>query len=212
MKNLRQIRINNKKYWNNFYKNESFLKESSFAKFTWKFLKKKFNLNLADIGCGNGRDSIFFLKKGISVTGFDINKIAIAKNIKKYGKYFIKKDFCKKISDKYKFDIIYVRFFIHAITYKMQLKLFHNIKKISHKKTLFFFEYRTINDPLINKGIKISKYERFTNHYRRFIDTNEFSIFLKKKKFKIIYKKTSKKFSIFKKDKPVITRIVSRNA
>jgi hypothetical protein len=94
----------------------------------------------------------------------------------------------------------------------MQNNLLLNLKKISHKKSLFFFEYRTINDPLIKKGIKISAYERFTTHYRRFIKTNEFVSTLEEFNLKVIYKRTSNKFSITKNETPEISRIIALNA
>ena len=69
-----------------------------------------------------------------------------------------------------KFDYIYSRFFLHAISYKTEKKFINNLFKISKNKSKIFLEFRTIKDPLIKKGKKISKYERLTDHYRRFID------------------------------------------
>ena len=45
-------------YWNNYYDNFEKFKESSFARFVKKKIKK--NSKIIDIGCGNGRDSFFF--------------------------------------------------------------------------------------------------------------------------------------------------------
>ena len=58
-----------KNYWDIYYKKEKFQKESNFAKYIFsKYLKKKikknsFKFNLIDIGCGDGRDSFFLIKK-----------------------------------------------------------------------------------------------------------------------------------------------------
>ena len=58
---------------------------------------------------------------------------------------------------------------------KVQKKLFSNIlTKITKKNSLCFFEFRTIKDKMYNLGLKQSKYERITNHYRRFIDVKKF--------------------------------------
>ena len=52
-------------YWESFYKKKNKFKESTFAKFVYKKIKnKKLNGALIDIGCGNGRDSVFFSKSG----------------------------------------------------------------------------------------------------------------------------------------------------
>ena len=68
------------KYWNQFYKKESIRHESTFARFTLKKINIK-KSRVLDIGCGNGRDSYFFNKKGFKVTGIDISKKAIQKKL-----------------------------------------------------------------------------------------------------------------------------------
>jgi len=57
------MEIKNKYYWNTFYKNFLINKESSFARFVYKKIKTKKVNKLLDVGCGNGRDTFFFLKK-----------------------------------------------------------------------------------------------------------------------------------------------------
>ena len=67
-------------YWDNFYIKKNKIKESSFARFVLSKVKKgKIKKSLIDIGCGNGRDSIFFSKNNFCVTGIDISKKAIKK-------------------------------------------------------------------------------------------------------------------------------------
>ena len=56
---------NNRNFWNKFYKKKLAVnKPSNFAIFIYKFLKKK-KTKIVDVGCGNGRDLIFFKKKKI---------------------------------------------------------------------------------------------------------------------------------------------------
>ena len=161
-----------KNYWNKYYKlKKTPLASSSFAKYCWKNYLKK-NKSLLEIGCGNGRDSFFFYKKGMRVTAIDKSNPIIKKNIQRNRKInFIDMDITsKKLYSIGKFDYIYARF-LHAINSKSQNNLFKNIKKLcSNKKSIMMFEFRTIKDPLFLKGKKISKYERLTDHYRRFID------------------------------------------
>ena len=94
---------------------------------------------MIDIGCGNGRDSIFFSKKGYFVTGIDISNTAITKNsiMKNKNLSFSKFDIENDTTTK-KFDIIYSRFFIHALTEKGEIKLIKLIKKIKKKILMFF--------------------------------------------------------------------------
>lgn len=211
MKKINSNSINN--YWNKYYKTISIDKQSNFANFVLRKLNKKKKFNLADIACGNGRDTVFFINHGLNVIGFDQSKIVVKNNIKKFGNFFIRVNFCKNnLKLKKKFDIFYIRFFFHAITEKMEDEFLLNLKKISKKKSIFFCEFRTNKDPLINKGIKISEFERYTTHYRRFIELKSFKKKLSYNKFKIIYEKTSNKFAIKKKEKPSICRMIFTHA
>ena len=58
MKKINNILINN--YWEKYYKKTAYEKQSNFANFVIKKLKNKKKLYIADIACGNGRDTFFF--------------------------------------------------------------------------------------------------------------------------------------------------------
>jgi len=200
------------KYWNKFYKKNSITKESTFAKFTYKKIVNKAG-KILDIGCGNGRDSNYFNKKGFQVTGIDISQKAIQKNSKNkiknlsFKKFDIGRD---KIKDK--FDIIYCRFFVHTVDNLLENKLITLIKNSKHKGTLVFFEFRNYNDKIFgnfkakdhNKVIEFEK-----GHFRRIIDPKIFKKkFISKTKSKIIYQKNGINLSIVKKDNPNLSRMV----
>ncbi len=68
-------------YWNKFYDKKIINKESTFAKFTYKKIKKQKG-KILDIGCGNGRDSFFFNQKGYNVTGYWYFKESYSKKFK----------------------------------------------------------------------------------------------------------------------------------
>lgn len=200
----------NLKFWNNFYKNKKKFKHSNFAKFV---LKKKVNYdNIIDIGCGNGRDSFFFSKKFKYVIGIDKSNVAIKNNSKKntYNNLFFKKiDITtKNINLKKKFNNIYARFFLHTLNLREERLFFHNLKKLTNKNSIIFLEFRTDKDKLIKRGKKISKFERITDHYRRFININDLKKRLMRLKFKIIYSKQSNNFSIQKNDRPHLSRLI----
>ncbi|ARJ47510.1 class I SAM-dependent methyltransferase [Candidatus Pelagibacter sp. RS39] len=204
--------IKYKKYWDKFYKNFKIEKESKFAKFVYyklrKVNKKIKKINMLDVGCGNGRDTIFFIKKGINATGLDQSNV-IYSNQKIFKKNFVRKNICKKnFILKKKFDIIYARFFIHAIKYSEQKNFMKNLKFIIKKDSLLFFEFRTTKDPLMKKGKKLSENERFDSHYRRFIDVAKFRKELKEMGYKILFLKSDNNFAIFLKQRPNICRII----
>src|SRR5437870_4336134 len=59
-------------YWDKFYKagNNTFA-PSSFAEFVIKSGYLKAGDSLLDVGCGNGRDTFYFLSNGINALGID---------------------------------------------------------------------------------------------------------------------------------------------
>ncbi len=204
-----------KKYWNNYYKKTKFNnKPSNFSQFIYrKFLKKK-NV-LLDIGTGDGRDAFLLRKKIKFIYGIDLSNIAIAKNEKKVIKLNLNNMNFKNMSInnlKYfknkKINFIYGRFFLHAIDNTKENVFLNSIAKNFKKKTLVALEFRTTQDELIYHGKKIGKYERITDHYRRFIDVKKFEEKLKVKKFKIIYKKQGINLSKTKKDNPHLCRLI----
>ena len=111
-----------------------------------------------------------------------------------------------------KFDLIYSRFFIHAINEKAENNLLKLIKKIKKKGTLIFLEFRNHKDRIFNvkklkKHNEIIEFEK--GHYRRIIDPIKFTEkFVKNLKCEIIYHKSSKNLSIVKNDNPHLTRII----
>ena len=194
-------------YWNNFYSNFSFSKESNFAKFCLKYIKK--NSDLLDIACGNGRDTFFFIKNGIKCKGIDISKIAIKNNTKKLKNTFQVMDACtRRFNLKKKYDFIYCRFFLHTINQNSERIFLDNVKKIMKKNSKLFLEFRTTKDPLMKIGKKISNNEVISDHYRRFINVQEFLKEIKKNNFKIFYKASSNNFAKFGNERPHICRII----
>tara|TARA_B110001450_G_scaffold242437_1_gene252763 strand:- start:256 stop:888 length:633 start_codon:yes stop_codon:yes gene_type:complete len=200
------------KYWNTFYKKKSITKESTFATFTYKKIANK-NAKILDIGCGNGRDSNFFSKKGFNVTGIDISQKAIEKNSKNkiknlsFKKFDIGKD---KIKDK--FDIIYCRFFVHTVDELLEDKLIRLIKNSHKKNAIAFFEFRNFKDKIFG-NFKAKDHNRVIEfeqgHFRRIIDPKIFKKkFMTETKSKIVYEKSGVNLSIVKKDNPNLSRMV----
>ena len=204
------ININNLKYWNNFYKKKKHkITPTNFSKFCITFLKK--DDVLFDLGCGNGRDVLFFEKKGINVFGIDksaagINSIKLKKLRK--GNLLVG-DFSKINLENITNDYfsIYMRFSLHAITSLQEKNFFKKVLK--YKKIKFMFiETRTVNDELYKIGKKVGNNEYIASHYRRFIVPKLIKNEIKKK-FRIIYFKVAKGFAKYKKEDPKVLRIVA---
>lgn len=206
---IKNININ---FWNNFYKKKTNLRPSSFAKFIAKNFPKE--NHLIEFGCGNGRDSFYLSKNFKSVISIDKSKIAIEKNnellkkLKIKNLKFINLDLEKKrFNFIKKINLVYARFFVHSVNLRAEKKIFLQLKKLLKSKSSVVLEFRTTQDKMYNFGKKISKYERYTDHYRRFIKVDDF---LKrvKKSFKIEYLIQSKNLSIVGNDNPYLCRII----
>ena len=209
------MKSNNKIFWNKYYNSkDNNNKPSNFALFINKNYIKK-NTFLIDVGAGDGRDSFYLRKKAKHVCSIDQSSIAIKKNRLKARRLGVKNvtfknlssNHLKKIANK-KVNFIYARFFIHAINEVNEDIFLKSIKKNFESKTLISLEFRTIKDVLMKKGKKLSKYERLTDHYRRFIDTKKFENKLKKLNYKVLYKKQGINLSKSPNDNPHLCRIV----
>ena len=209
------MNLRNKKYWNNYYNSkDNNIFPSNFAYFvSKKFIKK--NTFLLDVGSGDGRDSFHHRKKAKQVLGVDLSNIVIKKNKLKAKRLGFKNIAFKNLSsnklNKIKtknINFIYARFFLHAINETSENIFLKYISKNFQNDTLIALEFRTIKDVLMKKGKKISKYERITDHYRRFIDPNNFLNKLEKLNFKILYKKLGINLSKSSNDNPHLCRII----
>ena len=69
-------------------------------------------------------------------------------------------------------------------------------------------EFRTNKDILMKKGKILSFNERYTDHYRRFIDEDTFEKKVLKYNGKIIYKKSGLNFSKTKIENPHLCRMI----
>ena len=149
------------------------------------FLKNK-KSQIVDVGCGNGRDLMFFKKKKIDFFGIDTSKNATLLTRKKlrgkiyknriFNEDFVNFDYKKKIRSNFS---IYSRFTWHTITKKNEIVFLKKNFKLKNLEYLFI-ETRSDKDELCGVGKKISKNEYITDHYRRFINKNKLLKLLKK--------------------------------
>ena len=199
-------------FWNNYYlkkiegDNELSDKNSTFSKYVYKYFNKNFHKSLIDLGCGNGRDSIFFEKKGLKVISVDISQTALdhitSDNIIKI---------CSSMEKIHNIpiDICYTRFSLHSINLKKQDKVLDWCFKNLNKNGLLCIETRSINDPRFEKGKEVEDSAFIDTHYRRFTCLSQLNKKLIEKKFKIIKSEEEFYDSNFKEDKAVVNRIIA---
>ena len=206
-----------KKYWNNYYQmNHQITEPSSFAQFCFKEYLPK-GARIVELGSGNGRDAVYFSKKGFHVIAIDQSHNAKLLTQSKIehdlisNLQFVESDFTNDTFESYKnIDVFYSRFTMHTITQKQQSKLLQNVFNKLCKGGLFLIEARTINDPLYGQGDGLSDHGFLTDHYRRFIEAQAFIRDCFSIGFELVYMIEKSGFSVVKNDNPVLLRLALR--
>ena len=206
--------LTEKSYWNEYYKGNNVPTDpSDFARFALSYIKEE--RKLIDLGCGNGRDSIYFCKNGLRVTAVDSSQEAInSLNTSSLPIFSVCDDFVTtKALFCVDYDYCYARWSIHAINQKQQDELLPNVYKSLKIGGLFLVEARSVNDSKYGQGEQLSDNEFFFNeHYRRFIEKQIFIKQLMILGFEIIYLNESDEFSKVNDDNPTLIRVIARKS
>lgn len=203
-------------YWNAFYSaNKADEKPSLFAQDVKKRMKS--GAKLLDVGCGNGRDSVYFLREAdLYVTGIDISDKAIAilnEKLKEHPKaLFVCDDFtCSETIYAQQYDYIYSRFSLHAINANQEDVFLSNAYKALKDGGMLFVEVRSVNDSLYGQGIKAGEDEYINNgHYRRFIRREQLEQRMEQKGFEIIESIENADLAPYEGENPMVIRIVCK--
>lgn len=203
-------------YWNEVYsKMDGVEKESPFAEYAYeKHMKDSSLKSLVELGCGSGRDSLYFADKDMKVTAIDISRVGINK-LKELNKPNLR-CYCDDFSSplaiyERMYDYCYSRFTIHSINSLQETNTIKNAYHTLKDGGLFFIEVRSVNDDIYGLGEKISNNEYiYNNHYRRFIVMDELKEKLECFGFDIIHAEESCDFAPYGDERPAIIRIIAK--
>ena len=172
-------------YWDAVYHTSAVpLIPSQFAAFCLNEFKAE-EVSVLELGCGNGRDTIFFARHNLDVTAVDASDEGIKNNPsvkEKLNLNFIQADLsgsCDHVFNR-NFNIVYSRFFFHSIDYDTEQNIFQKLERYAQPETRCFFEFRTEKD----EGIK----KVAPKHFRRFVNAENFCNNLSSAGFRIDYK------------------------
>ncbi len=197
-------------HWDGYYATSKQIFEASdFAVSCADQMKNQ--LNILEVGCGNGRDSVYFSSLGHNVTAIDPSDSAIGLCIEKHADRQIK-FIATKLPDlvcgnDQFFDVVYSRFCLHAMTEKEEIETLAAASNLLKPNGLIMIECRSINDPLARKGEVISANERIFGHYRRFIVLDELRKNLLNAGFLIKDIFESNNLAILADENPVVIRV-----
>lgn len=198
-----------KEYWEAYYrKHRRNEKPSPFALFVENFLNE--DRRLLELGCGNGRDSIYFSKmSSLQITALDQceDQVSDLERDKFENINFKAGDFTNYIEEE-AYDFIYSRFTLHSINSESEKRTFKNSFQNLKKGGLFFIEVRSIYDELMGEGTKVGEFEFVTDHYRRFVKMDEMIQNGIDAKLNILYSLQSKDLAPYKTENPIVIRLI----
>ena len=213
--------FNSKEYWDNFYFHFVEKNESDFARFCAGKISELVNPIIIELGCGNGRDSIYFNSLNIPLFSFDLSEVAIRKleKLRLKNTSFNICDFrninnlAKRINElaKKKIKIFYSRFTMHCVNEEVENELLLWLLNNMNGNDYLFIESRTEIDELYGKGIPFDG-GFVTSHYRRFLNYENFKTKISKMGFKVQYEILSKGLAVQGDEDPRVMRFVLRGS
>lgn len=204
-------------YWDDFYaKPHPELREPSpFARFCLERIPAQ--SALFELGCGNGRDALYFARSGLSVTACDQSATAIerledvvsATNGWLVPPRFIVKRF-EDLADDGPRDVVYSRFTLHTVDAPTATQMAHWAHRNLRPGGQFHIEARTVKDDLYGKGEPAGRDAYLHDgHYRRFVRSDELAAELTGLGFGVDELIESNGLAKFGADDPVVVRVVA---
>ncbi|HYN67243.1 MAG TPA: class I SAM-dependent methyltransferase [Ornithinibacter sp.] len=200
-------------YWDEYYAARATTRRplpSQFATFVAGELDRPHRV--IELGCGNGRDSIFFSSFGHEVVGVDGSEAAVAASSHLAEALGEKVTFVRSaIDDPALADrlgegegpkALYARFFVHAITDEEEQVLLDLAATVTRPGDLLAVEYRTIRDQV---GAKETE-----THYRRFVLPATFQARALERGFEVTYAVEGFGFAKYRHDDAYVARTLFR--
>ena len=181
---------------------------SQFAVFVATELERRHRI--IELGCGDGRDALFFAGYGHEVVGVDASPAAIAgcrllaASLGEEATFVESRVDAPDLVERVKGDngprVIYARFFLHAITEREEESLLDLAAAIGEPGDLLAVEYRTIRDL---SGTKVTD-----SHYRRFVLPASFEARALGRGFEVLYTVEGFGFAKYREDDAYVARTI----
>jgi SAM-dependent methyltransferase len=210
--------ISEAEYWNRFYatRHADLEAPSSFAQ--WCMERLRPDLDLFELGCGNGRDARFFAERGLRVTACDRSDVAIAaltaaasSRAFRHPPVFLVADMASLPAPPAPLDVVYSRFTLHAVPADAASSALAWSHRSLAPGGRLVIEARSVAGSLYGKGTEVER-DAFIHdgHYRRFLRRDELLAELTALGFTIDEAIESAGLAIYKDDDPVVIRVLAR--
>lgn len=206
-------------YWNRFYSHRQVEIEvpSSFALHVAGQLQA--GTTLFELGCGNGRDALYFASRGVKVTACDRSQVAVASLQARpelaafpHRPEFLAADF-QQLDTAYQGpapQVVYSRFTLHAVPATVQTTALSWARRTLAPGGSLFIEARSVKGSLYGQG-EPQERDAFIHdgHYRRFLRIEELLAELTGLGFAIGSATESSGVAVYHQDDPVVIRVAA---
>ena len=177
-------------------------------------------VRLLEIGCGNGRDALYFASRGFQVVGVDYSPPAVELCASRAQEAGLDASFEQlniydvvdvarfNAANAGSFDALYARFFVHAITEQGEEDLLRVAQAVLRPGGRCYLEFRTNHDMRAQAGRAISANEREDGHYRRFVDPDVLIARAKAHGLDLVSRHEGHGLAAFKDEDPHVARLV----
>lgn len=155
--------------WKDEWRSKADRSPNPFARRAWEFLEGTPAGTLLDVGCGDGRDSLFFAERGLRVTAVDFSESGLAVLREADPRIqAVLQDIRKLDFPDASFDAVYAHLSLHYFDDAVTEAIFRNIHRMLRGGGLFFVKCKSLADPLFGKGEKVGENMYRTDHVRHF--------------------------------------------
>jgi len=205
-----QTMSESKEYWEGYYSSHRDpAGESPFARFVSGFLQP--GQRLYELGCGNGRDSVYFAQQGVKVMAFDQcdTEIAYLNEEKANSNLAFEAGDFTALGNRDQAQFIYSRFTLHSVALEEEKRTLKWSYDTLKEGGMMFIEIRSVLDDLCGQGEQVGENEFVTTHYRRFVTFKDFVQRVKDAGFSILYKQEAQGLAPYGDDDPIVIRVVA---
>ena len=156
-------------YWEQLWTRQADMRVNNFARRAYLRIQAAGPKTLLDIGCGTGQDSLYFARKGLTVTALDLAASSLER-LNKKGKRItcLTQDICHLNFPADSFEVIYAHLSLQYFDDSQTHEIFADIYKILKKGGLFFVKCKSTSDRLYGQGEKAGQDTFIQGHIRHF--------------------------------------------